>query len=148
MKIDELKKSLKRDLKSLGYVLYDVSFDKGNNILQILIDKKMDLKEIEDLSKKLSKIMDLYDEEFDQYILDVSSVGLERPIKSKEELNKAIDSYIYVKTKELKINAYLREFDGETLKLEKLDKNIKKNVEIKYDDIKQIHYAVDFKGEL
>ena len=148
MKIDELKKSLKRDLKSLGYVLYDVSFDKGNNILQILIDKKMDLKEIEDLSKKLSKIMDLYDEEFDQYILDVSSVGLERPIRSKEELNKAIDSYIYVKTKELKINAYLREFDGETLKLEKLDKNIKKNVEIKYDDIKQIHYAVDFKGEL
>lgn len=148
MKIDELKKSLKRDLKSLGYVLYDVSFDKGNNILQILIDKKMDLKEIEDLSKKLSKIMDLYDEEFDQYILDVSSVGLERPIRNKEELNKAIDSYIYVKTKELKINAYLREFDGETLKLEKLDKNIKKNVEIKYDDIKQIHYAVDFKGEL
>ena len=148
MKIDELKKSLNRDLKSLGYVLYDVSFDKGNNILQILIDKKMDLKEIEDLSKKLSKIMDLYDEEFDQYILDVSSVGLERPIRSKEELNKAIDSYIYVKTKELKINAYLREFDGETLKLEKLDKNIKKNAEIKYDDIKQIHYAVDFKGEL
>ncbi len=148
MKIDELKKSLKRDLKSLGYVLYDVSFDKGNNILQILIDKKMDLKEIEDLSKKLSKIMDLYDEEFDQYILDVSSVGLERPIRSKEELNKAIDSYIYVKTKELKINAYLREFDGETLKLEKLDKNIKKNVEIKYGDIRQIHYAVDFKGEL
>ena len=144
MELKKLKESLKRDLLSLGYDLYDVSFSKKDNTLQILVDKTMDLKEVESLSKKLSKIMDMYDEDMEEYILDVSSVGIERPIRDKEELKNAIGSYIFVKTKDNKIYGHLKAFDGTVLKLEVKEKNIKKNITLNYDEIKLVRYAVEF----
>ena len=144
MELKKLKESLKRDLLSLGYDLYDVSFSKKDNTLQILVDKTMDLKEVESLSKKLSKIMDMYDEDMEEYILDVSSVGIERPIRDKEELKNAIGSYIFVKKKDNKIYAHLKAFDGTVLKLEVKEKNIKKNITLNYDEIKLVRYAVEF----
>ncbi len=144
MELKKLKESLKRDLLSLGYDLYDVSFSKKDNTLQILVDKTMDLKEVESLSKKLSKIMDMYDEDMEEYILDVSSVGIERPIRDKEELKNAIGSYIFVKTKDNRIYAHLKAFDGTVLKLEVKEKNIKKNITLNYDEIKLVRYAVEF----
>ena len=144
MKLAALKENLKRDLTSLGYELYDVSYSKKDRILQVLIDKKMDLKEIESLSKKVSKIMDLYDEDMDEYILDVGSVGIERPIRDEEELKKAVGSYIYVRTKEEKIYGTLVSFDGNVLKLSVKDKNVTKETAIGYKDIKNVRYAVEF----
>lgn len=144
MEIKELKENLKRDLKSLGYELYDVYFEKKDSILHVIVDKQMDLKEVEELSKKVSSIMDLYDSDMDEYLLDVSSVGIEREIKDKEELKKAVGSYIYVKTKELKQYGDLLEFKDDVLSLETKDKNITKKVNINYDDIKFMRYAVKF----
>ncbi|MBR0461121.1 MAG: hypothetical protein IJJ00_00170 [Erysipelotrichaceae bacterium] len=144
MKTAALKENLKRDLISLGYELYDVTYSKKDKILQVLIDKKMDLKEIESLSKKVSKIMDLYDEDMDEYILDVGSVGIERPIRDREELKAAEGSYIYVKTKEEKIYGTLVSFDEDVLTLSVKDKNIAKEMSLNYEDIKNVRYAVEF----
>ena len=144
MKTAALKENLRRDLKSLGYELYDVTYSKKDKILQVLIDKNMDLKEIESLSKKVSKIMDLYDEDMDEYILDVSSVGIERPIRDREELKEAVGSYIYVKTREDKIYGTLVSFDEDVLTLNVKDKNVTKELSLNYDDIKNVRYAVEF----
>lgn len=144
MEIEKLKDNLKRDLKSLGYDLYDVSYQKKDNILSVIVDKQMDLNEVEELSKKVSSIMDLYDEDMDEYLLDVSSVGIEREIRDKKELEKAVGSYIYVKTKELKVYGDLLEFKDDVLTLETKDKNITKKVNINYSDIKFVRYAVKF----
>lgn len=144
MEIEKLKDNLKRDLKSLGYDLYDVYYQKKDNILSVIVDKQMDLNEVEELSKKVSSIMDLYDEDMDEYLLDVSSVGIEREIRDKKELEKAIGSYIYVKTKELKVYGDLLEFKDDVLTLETKDKNITKKVNINYSDIKFVRYAVKF----
>ena len=144
MKTAALKENLKRDLISLGYELYDVTYSKKDKILQVLIDKKMDLKEIESLSKKVSKNMDLYDEDMDEYILDVGSVGIERPIRDREELKAAEGSYIYVKTKEEKIYGTLVSFDEDVLTLSVKDKNIAKEMSLNYEDIKNVRYAVEF----
>lgn len=144
MEIEKLKDNLKRDLKSLGYDLYDVYYQKKDNILSVIVDKQMDLNEVEELSKKVSSIMDLYDEDMDEYLLDVSSVGIEREIRDKKELEKAVGSYIYVKTKELKVYGDLLEFKDDVLTLETKDKNITKKVNINYSDIKFVRYAVKF----
>lgn len=144
MNIKELKENLKRDLTSLGYELYDVSYSKSDKTLSVVIDKNMDLKEIESISKKVSKIMDLYDEDMDEYLLDVSSVGVERPIKSEEEMSKAIGSYIYVKTKDEKIYGDLKSYKEGILTLETKDKNLTKEIKINYADIKIARYAVKF----
>lgn len=144
MEIEKLKDNLKRDLKSLGYYLYDVYYQKKDNILSVIVDKQMDLNEVEELSKKVSSIMDLYDEDMDEYLLDVSSVGIEREIRDKKELEKAVGSYIYIKTKELKVYGDLLEFKDDVLTLETKDKNITKKVNINYSDIKFVRYAVKF----
>ena len=144
MNTKELKENLKRDLTCLGYELYDVSYSKSDNILHVVIDKNMDLKEIESISKKVSKIMDLYDEDMDEYLLDVSSVGIERPINNEEEIKKAIGSYVFVKTKELKQYGTLKDFKDNVLVLETKDKNLKKEVKINYADVKNMRYAVEF----
>ena len=144
MEIKNLKENLKRDLTCLGYELYDVSYSKGDNILHVVVDKDMDLKEIESLSKKVSKIMDLYDEDMDSYLLDVSSLGVERPIRNQEELTKAIGSYVYIKTKELKVYGDLKSFKDGVIELNTKEKNIDKLVKINYSDVKQARYAVKF----
>ncbi len=144
MEIKELKENLQRDLKSLGYVLYDVSYEKKNRILHVTIDKQMDLNEVEELSRKVSSIMDMYDQDMEEYLLDVSSVGIEREIRNQDELKAAIGSYIYVKTKELKVNGDLVDFDGEVLTLNTKEKNINKTLKINYKDIKFVRYAYKF----
>ena len=144
MDLKKLKEDLKKDLNDIGYSLYDLSYEKKDSILHVTIDKPMDLNEIEDLSKKVSIIMDKYDEDMDEYLLDVSSVGIERPIRSKEELVLAIGSYIYVKTKDFKVYGDLIDFKDDILILNTKDKNITKTLKINYDELKFVRYAVKF----
>ena len=144
MDLKKLKEDLKKDLDEIGYSLYDLSYEKKDSILHVTIDKPMDLNEIEDLSKKVSIIMDKYDEDMDEYLLDVSSVGIERPIRSKEELVLAIGSYIYVKTKDFKVYGDLIDFKDDILTLNTKDKNITKTLKINYDELKFVRYAVKF----
>ena len=144
MDLKKLKEDLKKDLDDIGYSLYDLSYEKKDSILHVTIDKPMDLNEIEDLSKKVSLIMDKYDEDMDEYLLDVSSVGIERPIRSKEELEGAKGSYIYVKTKDFKVYGDLVDFKDDILTLNTKDKNINKTLKINYDELKFVRYAVKF----
>ena len=144
MDLKKLKEDLKKDLDDIGYKLYDLSYEKKDSILHVTIDKPMDLNEIEDLSKKVSIIMDKYDEDMDEYLLDVSSVGIERPIRSKDELVLAIGSYIYVKTKDFKLYGDLVDFKDNILTLNTKDKNITKTLKINYDELKFVRYAVKF----
>ena len=144
MDIKKLKEDLKRDLTCLGYELYDVSYSKKDSILHVTVDKNMDLKEIENLSKKISKIMDMYDEDMDEYLLDVSSVGIERPIRDREEMEKAVGSYIYVSTKEQKVYGDLLSFKDDILSLSVKVKNTETEMDIDYKDVKNARYAVRF----
>ena len=144
MEIKKLKENLQRDLTSLGYNLYDVSYSKSEGILHVIIDKEMDLKEIEELSKKVSKIMDMYDEDMDEYLLDVCSVGIEKPIKDEEEFKKAVGFYIYVKTKELKVYGDLKSFENGVITLNTMEKNLNKEIKIDYEEVKNARYAVKF----
>ena len=144
MEIKELKEKLGNDLLSLGYKLYDCYFEKKEHILHVVIDAKMDMNQIEDLSKKVSQIMDLYDGDMDEYMLDVSTVGIEKEIRNEDELKEALGSYIYVKTKQLKVYGDFEGFDGNILTLKTKDKNITKTVKVNYSDVKYVRYAVKF----
>ena len=88
--------------------------------------------------------MDKYDDEFDEYLLDVSSVGLERPIRSEEELKEAIGSYIYVKTSKREIYGSLKSFKEGILVIKHKEKNLSVESTINYKDIKKVRYAVKF----
>jgi len=147
MKVELIKADIEKLINKKGYHLYDLKFSKKENSLQVIIDESLDMKKLEKLSEELSKLLDKLDTGDDSYILDVSSVGLEREIRNEEEIKKALGSQVFCKTKEFKVEGKLREFKDGVVYILYMDKNIKKQKCIELKDIKLLRYAVDFKGE-
>ena len=145
MNLDKVKTIIQNFSKENDLKLFDVSYLKNDQILSVLFDNALSLSQIEEISNKLSTFLDDYEDEFvDNYILDVSTVGVERPIRNEKELSEAIEQYIYVRTKENEYNGTLKTFENGILELEIMDKNRKKNVSVEYKEIKQMRYAVKF----
>ena len=146
MNLEKVKKALqdfsdKNDLK-----LYEVTYHKNDQTLSVLFDEKFDMEKLEEVSGKVSDLLDKYEDEFENnYFLDVSTIGVERPIRNEEELKEAVGSYIYVKTKD-KEEYYgdLTSFNNGVLSLDVNDKNKVKNYSIEYKNVKKVRYAVKF----
>ena len=144
MEVNTFKEALSKDIESVGYHLYSLTYKKKDNILEVLIDESLDLDGISRLSELISGFMDKYDEDFDEYLLDVSCAGCERRIRNEDELRRAVGEYMHIKTREFEEDGYLKSFENGKVTVEYMDKTRKKAVTVNYDDIKMIRYAVKF----
>ena len=144
MEVNTFKEALAKDIESVGYHLYSLTYKKKDNILEVLIDESLDLDGISKLSELISGFMDKYDKDFDEYLLDVSCAGCERKIRNREELARAAGEYVHIKTREFEEDGYLKSFENDKVTVEYMDKTRKKTVTVNYDDIKMIRYAVKF----
>ncbi|MBR2533568.1 MAG: hypothetical protein IKE50_02145 [Erysipelotrichaceae bacterium] len=145
MDLSRVKKSLQEFAEEKGMKLFEVTYHKKDATLSVLLDEKLNMDELEKISQEISDHLDRFEDEFDDnYLLDVSTVGVERPIRNEEELLEAIGAYIYVKTKEREYYGTLKSFEEGTLLLETKDKNRTKDVSVDYGQIKKIRYAVQF----
>ena len=148
MNLETIKKDLEEYITKKDLKLFEINYSKADQTLGIILDEKLNMDELEDVSNDLSTYLDKYDKEFDDnYILDVSTVGVERPIRNEDELIQAINSYIYVKTKENEYNGTLKSYENGQMKLECMDKTRTKEVVVDYKQTKIVRYAVNFKGE-
>ena len=50
MDVNSFKEDLKKDIESIGYHLYSLSYKKKDNILEILIEESLDLDGISKVS--------------------------------------------------------------------------------------------------
>ena len=144
MEVNTFKEALSKDIESVGYHLYSLTYKKKDNILEVLIDESLDLDGISRLSELISGFMDKYDKDFDEYLLDVSCAGCERRIRNEDELRRAVSEYVHIKTREFEEDGYLKSFENGKVTVEYMDKTRKKAVTVNYDDIKMIRYAVKF----
>lgn len=144
MEVNTFKEALSKDIESVGYHLYSLTYKKKDNILEVLIDESLDLDGISRLSELISGFMDKYDKDFDEYLLDVSCAGCERRIRNEDELRRATGEYVHIKTREFEEDGYLKSFENGKVTVEYMDKTRKKAVTVNYDDIKMIRYAVKF----
>ncbi len=145
MNTDKIKKEIEGFLSSKGMKLFDLQYSKKDQTLTVLLDEKLSMDELEEVSNEISQLLDKYEDEFvDNYFLDVSTVGAERPIRNKEELKDAVGEYIYVKVKGNEYYGTLHSFENETLTLKVKDKTREKDVLIEYPQIKKVRYAVKF----
>ncbi len=135
------------------YELVDIEYTKlgGDMVLSIFVDKEggISLNDTTALSEIISPLLDkITPDPFpDQYMLEVTSPGLERPLKTEEALHQAVGKYINVSLYKAidKVKVFegdLLAFDGETLELAYRDKNIKKNVTIPYASLAKARLAV------
>ena len=104
--------------KELGLEIYDVEYIKegADYFLRIYIDKTdgvVDINDCENMSRTIDPVLDEADPIKDSYYLEVSSVGLDRPIKTEKDFYRFSGEKIDVRL--FKAINGIREFCG-TLK--------------------------------
>ncbi|MCQ3035802.1 MAG: ribosome maturation factor RimP [Bacilli bacterium] len=96
---EQIKNLIEPTVNKLGYDLADISLkrEKGDLYLHIIIDKvdPISLDDIVKVTEEISPILDENDPISDNYILDVTSLGAEKPIKV-EQLEKYVEKYVNV----------------------------------------------------
>lgn len=135
------------------FELVDIEYGKmgGDYVLSIFVDKEggITLQDTADLSEIISPALDTIkpDPFPEQYLLEVTSPGLERPLKTPEALQKAVGKYVHVKLyqaidKNKIFEGHLISFDGQHAQIEYVDKTRKKEVIIPYSAIAKARLAV------
>lgn len=114
-------------LEEIGFELVDVEYlsDHGRWVLRIYIDKDQGVT-IEDcarISRELGDLIDIKDIIDHEYVLEVSSPGLNRPLKKEKDFFRAIGKKIKVRMTEpmngrRNFSGSLRDFREKTLYLE------------------------------
>ncbi|ANU13542.1 putative transcription termination protein NusA [Planococcus halocryophilus Or1] len=138
----------------LGLELVDVEFLKEGRdwFLRVFVDNPeapIDIEQCALVSEKLSGILDELDPIEQNYFLEVSSPGAERPLKKEKDFEKAIGKFIYIKTYEpvedaKEFEGYLKSFDDEQVEIEIKIKTRRKIISIAKNKIAVIRLAIDF----
>ena len=137
------------------YELVDIEYGKmgGDYVLSVFVDKPegITVNDTADLTDIISPLLDqIKPDPFpEQYFLEVTSPGLERPLKTKEQLADAVGSYIHVGLykavdKQKVFEGTLLSFEEDVLHMEYLDKTRRKEVEIPYSLVSKARLAVKF----
>ncbi|TCD45651.1 ribosome maturation factor RimP [Streptococcus sp. X16XC17] len=135
------------------YKLVDVEYGKmgGDYLLSIFVDKEggISLNDTVELSEVISPLLDTIkpDPFPEAYMLEVTSSGLERPLKNKEAVAAAVGKYIHVKLyqaidKNKIFEGNLLSFENDELTIEYMDKTRKKEVVIPYTTVAKARLAV------
>ncbi|MET3682175.1 ribosome maturation factor RimP [Alkalibacillus flavidus] len=133
--------------------LVDIEFVKEgkNHFLRVYVDKEggVDIEDCEQVSERLSEQLDEHDPIEQAYFLEVSSPGVERKLKKREDFERFVGSYMYVKTYEpidgdKEFWGDLIQFTDDELTLEVKVKTQTKQVTIPYKKVANAHLAVQF----
>lgn len=149
--IEELAKPI---IEGLNLELVDVEFVKEGRdyFLRVYVDNpegNIDILQCAQVSEQLSEKLDVEDPITQNYYLEVSSPGAERPLKKEADFEKAIDQYVNIKTYEAidgkkAFEGYLTSYDENGAALNMLIKTRKVKIVIPKDKIAAARLAIDF----
>ncbi len=133
--------------------LVDVEFVKEgkNHFLRVYVDKDggIDIEDCEKVSEQLSEQLDEQDPIESAYFLEVSSPGVERKLKKREDFERFVGSYVYIKTFEpidgdKEFFGDIKNFENDEVTLVVKIKTQTKEVTIPYKKVANAHLAVSF----
>lgn len=125
-----------------GDMLVDMEYvkEKGQNYLRIYVDRQpngIDIDEIAALSELVSEKLDTIDPDPlpDPYVLELSSPGAERPIKTEADWKRALNDYVHIglyqKIDDKKVyEGTLKYYNNDEIVLEVKDKTRRKKLTI------------------
>lgn len=140
------------------FELYDVEFvrEGGSWYLRVYIDKDggITLEDCANVSDALSEKLDSLPEDPipQQYFLEVSSPGAERPLKKTRDYERAIGQYVHISLyAPLKgqhgqkvYEGTLESFDDDILTVSYLDKTRQKTIDLPRKQVAQARLAIKF----
>ena len=102
MKTTEICENLcKAKIESMGFELCDVEYQKeyGDWVLTFYIDKPggVTIDECEEVSRAIEPILDEADPIESEYVLSVSSLGIDRPLKKNRDFERAMGTELEIK---------------------------------------------------
>ncbi|KAA6452829.1 ribosome maturation factor RimP [Bacillus swezeyi] len=151
--IDTASEMVQPILDNLQLELVDIEFVKEgpNWFLRVFIDSEdgVDIEECAKVSEALSEKLDEADPIKQNYFLEVSSPGAERPLKKEADFMKALGKNVYIKTYEpiegnKEFEGKLSAFDGEIAEITVTIKTRQKKINIPYEKIAKARLAVTF----
>ena len=125
-------------------------------ILRIIADSSegLTIDQATDLNNLISEKLDIYDYIEEDYMLEVSSPGIEKVLKSDEEILKNVDKYVhidFIEPFEIMKNVFLKDIEGTLVRFDnnefELSVNLKgriKKVTIEKTNTKLIRKAIKF----
>ncbi|MGE6378098.1 ribosome maturation factor RimP [Peribacillus muralis] len=140
-------------LDELQLELVEVEYVKEGKswFLRVYIDKEtgVDIDDCGNVSEKLSEKLDEVDPIPQNYFLEVSSPGAERPLKKEKDFLNAIGKNVYIKTyepilDEKEFEGILISFDGNEVTLEVRIKTRKKTIVIPFEKVAKARLAITF----
>ncbi len=142
----KLNNIIEQTVPGLGYEVVDIEFTTAK-IIRIFIDKEggITIADCEKVSNHMSKL--LLVEEVDFNRLEVSSPGLERPLKKIADFERFCNQIVKIKTRELidgqkVFQGQLLGTDGNIIKLQ-IDSE--KILEIEFDNISRARLVFEYK---
>lgn len=133
--------------------IYQTKQIKRDNldIIEVLLDsdEAIDLAQIVPITERVQEIIQNEDQFPDGFYLEIASVGVEKPLRNLEEIEKQIDKYVYFELKEMVKNSldwygYVVKVENEVISLKINNRGRIQTVDIKYDIIKSARCAVKF----
>jgi ribosome maturation factor RimP len=89
-------------IEGLGYELWELEYSpgRGNGFLRLYLDAEagITLEDCERVSRAVSELLDAEDPIPGQYTLEVSSPGLERPLRTAEQFGRFVGETVFVET--------------------------------------------------
>lgn len=156
--INAIKELVFKEAQKLNLEIISVEWvnEFGNKILQIIADSEggLTIDQSTDLNQAISDQIDDIVADIDEYMIEVSSPGLERELKTDDDILKNINQYVYVelnesialspKKKIKELNGYLLGYSNNILEIEYNNKGQIKKLNIEKNNTKLIRLAIKF----
>lgn len=147
-----VKEKSKAIAESMGYEIVEVNFSKEYRKLNLnfFIYKKggVDLNDCENFSNALDSLLEELADKFpSDYVLNVSSPGLDRPIVSDDDFRRALDTEIEVfinDDKKEAVRGKLKAFDTEKITVSENKKGQIKEINILRQNIRKAQPWIKF----
>jgi ribosome maturation factor RimP len=112
--VESVRAVARRVAEGRGYEVVDVEVKGGGDrrLVRVYVDKEggIGLDELQGVSEEMSAILDVEDPIAGSYTLEVSSPGLDRPLRSESDFRRALGHLVSVETREAVENR--RRFTG------------------------------------
>ncbi len=150
--IEKVKIPIQKIVEENDLCLYNLEYLKEDGVyfLRVSIerkDKTMDFDTCSKISEKISSFLDEVDPIEHAYILEVCSPGAERPLKTKQDFDEALNQYVEVHLKQPiekkdAFKGYLIAVEAASITIAYKDKTRDKTIQINFENIAEANLAV------